>query len=283
MIEYAYPFIPELMPLWYVMSFVLGTCIGSFLNVVIYRIPAGISLVTPSSHCPKCKHGIEWYQNIPLLSWLFLRGKCGYCGCKIPIRYFLIELLTGVLFLLVFAKVVFYHDPLEFLVVYFGVTMLVVTTVFIDFKHQIIPDKTTYPAMFLGLAAATAFPITWYTGSSWLALRDSAFCLAASGGLLSLFAILGSKLFKRDALGWGDVKYIAAIGACLGWKGAYFTLLFGSITGALAGIAMVIFHKKDFKGNISFGPFLAVGTYLWMLFDKEIMLLYETIFRNFQA
>lgn len=282
MLDYAYPFVPELMLFWYVMSFVLGTCIGSFLNVVIYRVPAEISLITPGSHCPKCKKEIPWYLNIPLISWLVLRGKCANCSCKIPIRYFLIEMLTGVLFLLVFSKVILYHEPLQLLVVYFGLTMLVITTVFIDAEHQIIPDKTTYPAMILGLAAAAAFPVIWYTGSHWWALAQSAMCFAACGGLLALFAVFGSKIFGRDALGWGDVKYIAAIGACLGGRSAYFTLLFGALTGSIIGIALMISKKKDFKGAISFGPFLASGTYLWMLFDREIIEFYETVIKDFQ-
>ena len=221
MLEYAYPFVPELMLFWYLMSFILGTCIGSYLNVVIYRVPAEMSLIAPGSHCPKCKKEIKWYQNIPLISWLVLRGKCANCACKIPVRYFLIELLTGILFLLVFAKVIFYHEPIEILIVYFALTMLIVTTVFIDLKHQIIPDKTTYPAIIVGLVAAAVFPAIWKTSSHWNALSQSGMCFVASGGLLALFAIVGSKIFKRDALGWGDVKYIAAIGACLGGRAAY--------------------------------------------------------------
>lgn len=280
MVDYAYPFVPELTIFWYVMSFVLGTCVGSFLNVVIYRVPAEISLIAPPSHCPKCKKEIPWYYNIPLVSWLLLRGKCANCACKIPIRYFLIELLTGVLFALVFSKVIFYHQPLELLIVYFGLTMLVVTTVFIDIEHQIIPDKTTYPAMILGLAAAAVFPVIWHTDSHWTAFGRSGICFVASGGILALFAIIGSKIFKRDALGWGDVKYIAAIGACLGGRAAYFTLLFGALSGSIVGIGLMICKKKDFKGTISFGPFLAIGTYLWMLFDIEIMKFFRIIFEK---
>ncbi len=280
MLEYSYPFIPQLMPFWYVMSFILGTCIGSYLNVVIYRVPAEMSLSTPGSHCPKCKKEIFWYHNIPLLSWLLLRGKCANCASRISIRYFLIELLTGILFLLAFAKVVFYHEPIEILVVYFGLTMLIVTTVFIDTEHQIIPDKTTYPAIILGLAAAAVFPGIWGTDSHWTAFSRSVICFAVSGGLLSLFAIIGSKIFKRDALGWGDVKYIAAIGACLGGRAAYFTLLFAALSGSVAGVILMLAKKKDFKGTIPFGPFLAVATYLWIIFGVEIMKLFRIVFQK---
>ncbi|MDD5698832.1 MAG: prepilin peptidase [Victivallaceae bacterium] len=278
----AYPFLPGLMPFWYVTVFVLGTCFGSFLNVVIYRVPAGLSLLTPPSHCPVCKYEIPWYRNIPLISWLLLRGKCGNCAARIPARYFLVELLTGILFLPVFSKVIFYHEPLPVLAVYFGLTMLAITTVFIDLECRIIPDKTTGPAMVLGLVAAAAFPATWHCGSHWLALAQSLLCLIVSGGLLSLFAIIGAKLFRREALGWGDVKYIAAIGAGLGLKGAYFTVLAGALAGSVAGIIIMIWKKKDFKSSIPFGPFLALGTYLWILFDRKIIGFYEAVVKHFQ-
>ncbi|MDD5727215.1 MAG: prepilin peptidase [Victivallales bacterium] len=282
MSEYTYPLITELMRFWLMIVFILGCCIGSFLNVVIYRIPAEISLITPGSHCPQCKEPVRWYQNIPLLSWLVLGGRCASCSCRIPIRYFLVEFLTGVMFLLVFGKAVMYHEPLPALIIYFGLTMLVITTAFIDFEHQIIPDKTTYPAILLGLGTAAAFPVIWGSSSHWRALLESTVCMVLCAGLLSLFAIIGYWIFKRDALGWGDVKYMAAIGACLGGKAAYFTLLFGALAGSFAGIWMIARKKKNFAGSISFGPFLAVGTYLWILFDHKILELYESIFRKLQ-
>lgn len=282
MMEYAYPFTSELMPFWRAAAFILGTCCGSFLNVVIYRVPAGLSLLMPPSHCPVCKYEIPWYRNIPLASWLALRGKCRNCGARIPVRYFLVELLTGVLFLLVFSKTVFYHEPLPVLTVYFGLIMLAVATVFIDLEHRIIPDRTTYPAMLLGLAAAAAFPAIRHSDSRWLALAQAALALSLSGGILGLLAVIGARLFRRDALGWGDVKYVAAVGAGLGLKGAYFTVLAGALAGSAAGMALVIFRKKDFKGTIPFGPFLALGTCLWILFDRRIIGLYEAVFSNFR-
>jgi leader peptidase (prepilin peptidase)/N-methyltransferase len=158
--------------------------------------------------------------------------------------------------------------------------MLIVTTIFIDIEHQIIPDKTTYPAIILGLVAAAVFPGIWGVDSRWTAFSRAVMCFAASGGILALFAIIGSKIFKRDALGWGDVKYVAAIGACLGGRAAYFTLLFAALSGSIVGIIMMLAKKKDFKGAIPFGPFLAVSTYLWMLFDHEIMKLFRFIFQK---
>ncbi|MCP3965736.1 MAG: prepilin peptidase [Lentisphaerae bacterium] len=274
----SYPFLPQMMPFWYFMSFVIGCCIGSFLNVCIYRIPAGKSLSTPPSHCPLCKHQIRWYENIPLLSWLALRGKCSNCKCKIPPRYFLVELLTGLLFFVLFYKVALDRQPVAVLFVYFGLTMLVVTTAFIDYEHRIIPNKTTYSAMLLGLVIATIFPRIWHTGSHFHAFLFSLASLCLSAAFMASFAIFGKMIFKRDALGWGDVKYIAAVGACIGLKGAFFTLLFGSLAGTVAGLGIMLYKHKSIKTAIPFGPFLAAGTYLWMVFGERLTMFYLSCF-----
>jgi leader peptidase (prepilin peptidase)/N-methyltransferase len=281
-VAYAYPFSPEIMPVWHVMVFVLGTCLGSFLNVCIWRIPRGESVVTAPSHCPKCGHQIRWYENIPLISWLALRGKCS--GCKAPItsRYFFVELLTGILFYVLFFKVTFDNQPLPVLIVYFGMALLIVTTSFIDVEHRLIPDKTTYPAMLLGLIAAVIFPEIWGTTSRVWAFVFSLAGLSISAAALALFAMFGKMLFKVEALGWGDVKYLAAVGACLGLKASFFTVLFGSIAGTIAGIIIMIVKKKGLKTAIPFGPFLAAGTYVWMVYGERLMQLYFGFFKNVQ-
>ncbi|MFA7231295.1 MAG: prepilin peptidase [Victivallaceae bacterium] len=280
--SYPYPFEPDMLPLWQVMSFVLGTCMGSFLNVCIWRIPRGESIVTAPSHCPKCGHGIRWYENIPLLSWLCLRGKCSSCKAPITSRYFFVELLTGILFYILFLKVTLEGQPLTILFAYYGMTMLIVTTCFIDVEHRIIPDKTTYPAMLLGLAAAICFPETWNTASRLWAGAFSLTGLAVSGGALMLFAIFGKMLFRAEALGYGDVKYLAAVGACLGLSASFFTVLFGSLAGTVAGLMLVIVKKKGLKTAIPFGPFLAVGTFVWMVYGERLMSLYINLFQHRQ-
>jgi leader peptidase (prepilin peptidase)/N-methyltransferase len=268
---YPYPFLPVLMPMWHVVAFILGACIGSFLNVCIWRIPRDESVIMPPSHCPKCDYEIPLYDNIPLLSWLILRGKCRKCHAPISIRYFLVELLTGCLFYGVWLRVVLYHAPLTLLLPYFLVTMLVVTTIFIDAEHYIIPNETTYPVMFIGIGLSFAFPEIMGQTSRWGALTFS--CAGVVGGIvgLGLFAIIGTLVFKKEALGWGDVKYLGAIGACLGLPAVFFTVLIGSMAGAFAGLLVIIFKKGKLKTAIPFGPYLAGASYLWILAGPEMM------------
>lgn len=273
------PFYLDMLPLWQVMSFVFGACIGSFLNVCIWRIPRGESIVSVPSHCPKCGHDIRWHENIPLLSWLVLRGKCAKCRGGVSPRYFLVELLTGILFYLLFLKVVSSRQPPPVLIVYYGMTMLVVATVFIDFAHGIIPDKTTYPAMLLGVVTAVAFPEIWSTASRIEAFLFSVAGLSVSAAALTLIAYAGKLIFKAEALGWGDVKYLAAVGACLGLRATFFSVLAGSLLGSLAGIALMLIRKKGLRMSIAFGPYLALGTYVWMLYGERLTRLYFNLFR----
>lgn len=277
MIEY--PLYPDLLIFWSVGVFVLGCCIGSFLNVCIWRMPRGESIVTAPSHCPNCNHDIAWYENIPLLSWLCLRGKCSSCKAPITFRYFFVELMTGILFFLLFYKVVYDHQPIGILVVYFGMTMLVVTTIFIDYKHFIIPDRTTYPAIVLGIATAIIFPETWNIQGRLAAGTWSVLSMLISGGIMALLAIAGKLVFKMEALGWGDVKYIAAVGACLGPLACFFSLLFGSIAGALAGLLIILLRRGGLKSAIPFGPFLAAGTFIWMFYGERLTAAYFQLFR----
>ncbi len=272
-------FDPELLPLWRIMSFVFGACIGSFLNVCIWRIPRGESIVTEPSHCPKCGHGIRWYENIPLISWLALRGKCSKCYGAVSSRYFLVELLTGILFYLLVLKVTLYQQPPAILIVYFGMTMLIVTTIFIDAEHGIIPDKTTYPAMLLGVVTAVIFPEIWSTASRLEALWYSLAGLSLSAAALTLVAYVGKLIFKMEALGWGDVKYLAAVGACLGLGATFFAVFAGSLFGSVVGIGLMFIRKKGLKTSIAFGPYLAVGTFIWMLCGERFIHYYLNLFQ----
>ncbi len=273
-----YEMISEMPWLFAVFTFMLGCCIGSFLNVCIWRIPRGESVVTAPSHCPNCGHNIRWYENIPLVSWLALRGKCSGCKQPITIRYFMVELLTGVLFLLVFAKILYLGWPLTFLPLYFGLIMLAVCTVFIDIKHRIIPDRITYPTMILGILSAMAFPETWRQSSHLLAAAFSIFTLLGSLGVMYLVSFFGEKIFKQDAFGLGDVKYIGAIGACLGPLATFFILLIASILGTLFGVCGALVLRKPLsKMAIPFGPFLAFATYIWIVADYIIIRWYLSL------
>lgn len=278
--DYQYPFLPQMMPLWHIVIFMVGTCIGSFLNVCIWRIPRGESVVSPPSRCPKCGHELPWYENIPLFSWLALRGKCSGCSTPITSRYFFVELLTGVLFLMLWFKIIRDQQPLSLALIYLPVVALIITTIFIDIEHFIIPNLTTFPMMIIGIGAAVAFPQNWKVfgffpevssfASHFYALGFSVASMAIGYGVMALLAIFGKMIFKRDALGWGDVKYIAAIGACIGLKGCFFSLLFGSLFGALFGLIMITRKKANGKTALPFGPFLATGTYIWMFYGERL-------------
>ena len=242
-------------------------------------------MVVPS-HCPKCNHNIKWYENLPLISWLALRGKCSSCSEPISPRYFIVEFMTGLMFYMLWYKVTFDFQPITVIIVYWSVTMLCVTTAFIDVEHRISPDKTTYPAIILGIAAAVLWPDNWGAGTTRLqALIYSLAGFLIAGGGMALLAVVGEKLFKAEAMGWGDVKYIAAIGACLGLKACFFTLLFASLAGSAVGIFQIIKNRNKENGEratIPFGPYLAGGTYIWMLYGGRLLNIYQKLFANIQ-
>ncbi len=271
---YAYPFTPEMMPLWHITVFIVGTCIGSFLNVCIWRIPRGESIANPPSHCPKCNHVLSWYENIPLVSWTVLGGKCRKCKLKIPFRYFAVELLTGVMFFLVWFKVIINHEPLPLVIIYFVITMLVICTIFIDAVFYIIPNEITFPAIVFGLIWSIIFPSIWNTDSHLWAFLYSLRGFAVGFIGFAIFAIIGKLIFKKEALGWGDVKFLGAIGACLGGMACLFSVLVGSIAGAIAGTIVIIYKKEKFSRAIPFGPFLAGAVYLWILFGPLLLGIY---------
>jgi leader peptidase (prepilin peptidase)/N-methyltransferase len=278
---YPYPFLPEMMPAWHVIIFIFGACVGSFLNVCIWRIPRDESLIFPESHCPKCNHKLSWFENIPLLSWTFLNGKCRKCKEPISFRYFFVELLTAVMFLMAWLKVTWNCEPLPLLLPYFTVVVLVVTTTFIDIDHRIIPNEITFTTMILGLAFSAVFPSIWNTDSHFVSLSISSAGLVAGLGGFALFAILGKFIFKREALGWGDVKYLGAVGACLGITACLFTVVFGAFFGSIGGIIFAVCKKRKLKkATIPFGPYLAAGTYVWMLYGQRLLLWYLDFLRS---
>jgi leader peptidase (prepilin peptidase) / N-methyltransferase len=282
---YPFPFSPDVIWLLHIGAFICGCCIGSFLNVCIWRIPRGESVVSPPSHCPNCDHVITWYENLPLLSWLCLRGKCSNCKNPISSRYFIVEFMTGLLFYMLWFKVTFDFQPITTIIVYWGVAMLCVTTAFIDVEHRLIPNKTTYPAIILGVAAAIFWPEIWGPGTTHkLSIIYSLAGLLIGGGGMALLAIIGEKIFKVEAMGWGDVKYIAAIGACLGLRACFFILLIGSLLGSVAGIYQAIRNRDNegFKSTIPFGLYLAIATYIWMLYGSRFMTIYQRIFEGMQ-
>jgi leader peptidase (prepilin peptidase) / N-methyltransferase len=359
-------------------AFVLGACIGSFLNVCIYRMPLGLSVNEPKrSFCPHCKKPIPWHHNLPLISWLWLRGKCAKCGAPIAFRYFGVELLTAVLFLAVWWRVWIHPRPewlghgwVLALPYWIFVSLLVVAT-FIDFEHFIIPDEITVGGTIAGVALSFAIPALMAADSHWMGGLLSLGAAALGFAILWAVVELGKKAFgkkrivldksepftwtrdgddadfkvgeevtrwseifsretdqllvecgeaevagkryenvtlkffynrllvagdeytlekldtitgvvseitiPREAMGFGDVKFIAAIGAFLGWKAVLFTIMSASVIGAVIGVIAIVAGRREWSAKIPFGPYLALGSLLWMFAGPELVRWYFSL------
>lgn len=255
--------------LWILVG-IFGLCVGSFLNVVIHRLPLGQSVVTPRSYCPHCDQKIAWYDNIPLFSFLFLRGKCRRCGQKISWHYPVVELLT--LFLSV-GTYYYYQNVLHYLVYFCTLMAPLIAILFIDLKHRIIPNVLTLPGIAVGaLVHYWDAPPLWETR----ALIDSAVGIIVGGGFLFVVAWGYEKIKKREGLGGGDVKLAAMFGAFFGWQAVIMILLMASVLGSLVGLLVVAF-KRDWLYQIPFGPFLAVAAYLQLFFGRPILVWYLSL------
>lgn len=246
-------------------AFVLGAVVGSFLNVCIYRVPAGKSIVSPPSSCPHCGHLIRWYQNIPILSYLFLGGKCAACRVGISLRYPAIETLTGLLF----ALVLYYFGFSSATLVYWLFVSALVVITFIDLDHQIIPDVISLPGIVVGFLCS--FFISWI---SWL---DSLLGIVIGGGILLSIAWIYEKVAKREGMGGGDIKLLAMLGAFLGWKAVLPVIFVASLVGSLIGVPLMLLQKGDTKLAIPFGPFLALAATVYLFWGKELVFLYLSL------
>jgi leader peptidase (prepilin peptidase) / N-methyltransferase len=236
----------------------LGLLIGSFLNVVIHRLPRKESLLWPGSHCPTCGEAIGSLDNIPLLSYLFLKGCCRSCGIHITGRYPIVEAVNG----LAYGLIVWYFG-LEWQSVMYAIlfsALLVVS--YIDLDHQIIPDVITLPGMGLGvLAAVTVLPI---------GLLDSMLGLLLGGGVLFALAWISPYLFGKEGMGGGDIKLLAMIGAFLGWKPVLLTMLIAAIIGSIVGVTLIACKVLRRDQYLPFGPFLALGAIVSMFFHQDL-------------
>jgi len=253
----------------YIIVFILGAVIGSFLNVCIYRLPRGISIVTPSSMCPSCRRPIKFYDNIPIISYILLRGRCRECGSRISIRYPLVEALNALLFVSVLHR--FGPDGPVVLVAYllFVSSLLVIT--FIDLDFQIIPDRITIPWIVVSLIlGATVLPDP-FLGHDPLGFRSSLIGALSGGGLFYLIAIVGRAIFRKDAMGGGDIKLMAVVGGMLGYKGVILTTFIGSLVGSIVGVMVILHNRQGWGVRIPFGPFLALGAIISLLAGQDIL------------
>lgn len=244
------------------MAFTFGLIVGSFLNVCIYRLPVSRSIVHPRSQCPQCGHPIRVRDNMPVLSYLILRGRCRDCGARIPSRYPMVEILSGAFAVLAAVR---FGYGWQALLAYALIAALLIIT-FIDLDHRIIPDAISLPGIPIGLAASFLAPILDAAPSAWISPSESIIGILAGGGSLFLVAWGYQLLTRREGMGGGDIKLLAMIGAFIGWKGVLFTIFVASLTGTMTGMALICWKRGDMKLAVPFGPFLAVGaiTYLFM-------------------
>jgi leader peptidase (prepilin peptidase)/N-methyltransferase len=243
----------------HIISIIFGAIVGSFLNVCIIRIPKEESIITPGSHCPHCNNPIKFYDNIPLVSYLLLKGKCRNCNGPISIQYPLIEGITAFSSFLLFVK---FGATLSYLFFFSFVAALIVITV-IDLYYQIIPDAISIPGIGIGLLGSLIIP--------YITLFNSLIGILVGGGSLFLVATLYQWLFKREGMGGGDVKLLAMIGGFLGWKAVILTILLSSFIGSIIGIAIVLLKGKDFKYAIPFGPFLSLGAVISLFYGEALI------------
>jgi leader peptidase (prepilin peptidase)/N-methyltransferase len=274
---------------------VLGLLIGSFLNVVIFRVPVMMemalraecaalndptasepppfNLVTPRSHCPACKAPVTALQNVPVISWLALGRKCASCKAPISARYPLVELTTGVLSGFIAWRFGFGATALAAL----AFTWLLIALTMIDFDTQFLPDQLTYPLLWLGLLVSLCGPV-WAEGAPPVTPRDS--IIGAVAGYLSLWSVFWAfkLLTGKEGMGYGDFKLFAALGAWLGWQMLLPIILFASGVGAIFGIVIMIRQRKGKDTPIAFGPFLAIAGWLAMIFGHAVVQKYLGLF-----
>ncbi len=247
----------------YLIAGLLGALIGSFLNVCIYRLPRCESIVWPGSHCPACSKPIAWYDNVPMLGYLMLAGRCRACSVGIPLHYPIVEALNTAGYLVI----LWFFGPTMAAVVYailFSALLVVAGT---DLSHQIIPNVVTFPGIVLGLvSAATVLP---------LGLLNGLIGLLVGGGILWLLAWASPYLFGKEGMGGGDIKLLAMVGAFLGWKLALMTIMIGSLVGSVVGVSLLAAGVIKREEYIPFGPFLVLGAVSAIFFGSAILEWYQ--------
>lgn len=247
--------------------FIFGACIGSFLNVCIHRLPLSQSIVTPPSACPQCKRPIAPWDNIPIISYLLLLGRCRFCRMPISMRYPLVELITGLCATAVYLK---FGLTLEGLVFFVFIAALIVV-IFIDIDYQIIPDVISLsgiPLFFL----ASAFIVH-------TTVVESLLGILVGGGSLLAVAVTYRTITGKEGMGGGDIKLLAMIGALCGWKGVLFTIFVSSLAGTLVGVAIMAVQNKNMKLALPFGPFLSLGAIVYIFFGPQLVNWYLNVLR----
>jgi len=252
--------------LMYLFSFMFGLAFGSFLNVCIHRIPLKKSIITPPSSCPKCGESIKFYDNIPVISYIILLGRCRQCRYPIPWRYPAVEIMTGLLCLSLFIK---YGLTYQYILFFLFFSALV-TISFIDIQYQIIPDVISLPGIVAGWTASFVLP-----ESSWM---DSLFGIMAGGGVLFGVASVYERLTGKTGMGGGDIKLLAMIGAWLGWRSIFPVIMISSSVGAVIGSVALMISGKGLRVRIPFGPFLSLGAIVYLFWGNDLVQWYFALF-----
>lgn len=244
--------------------FVAGAIIGSFLNVCIYRLPRHKSIINPPSHCPYCKRNIPWYDNVPIISYIVLMGKCGKCRKRISLRYPFVEIAAGAMAVILYLT---FGPGVRFAAYSALVSALIVST-FVDFEFGEIPDEITLGGLAAGLAASVAFPSIMGEAGRLAALKASAMGAAAGGGAILLMGVAGKLVFRKEAMGGGDVKLMAMIGSVLGWKLAILTFFIAPFFGA--GVGMMV-RASQGRETIPYGPYLSLAAVVSLFYGNDIL------------
>ncbi|MBL7158421.1 MAG: prepilin peptidase [Candidatus Omnitrophica bacterium] len=248
-----------------VFVFILGAIAGSFMNVCICRLPRKESIISPGSHCPACGTHIKWYDNIPLLSFLFLAARCRHCGKRISFRYFIVEFVSGALAALLFLK--FGLTPKFFASAYLAAALIVVS--FIDLAVQEIPDEITLSGIVVGIVACVGSPDIIGRAARTTAFFDSFGGMLLGGLSIYIVGFIGEFILKKEAMGGGDVKLMAMIGAFLGWKLVFLTFWIAPFFGGAAGIVL---KMKDRENSvIPYGPYISLAALVSLFFGEEIL------------
>ena len=252
------------LPIMIVFSFIFGSCLGSFLNVCIWRIPLGESVVVVPSHCPKCNHKIRWYDNVPVIGFLALGGKCRDCKAKISPRYIIMEILVGVLFTLLALALWFAGRRVAGLAAITIMLSVAVPCAFIDAEYRKIPDKLTFFGMISSVIYLWGFPFGGRISTPQSSLLWSLAGLAAGIIGLGLFAWLTGKLMRKRTLGAGDVKYAGFLGALFGIPGLLVTLCLASFLAIIGFTVLKMCKKASDDNTVAFAPYLGIAAYIWM-------------------
>ena len=247
-----------------------GLIIGSFLNVCIYRIPSKQSIISPPSHCTRCDTRLKAWDLIPVFSWILLRGKCRYCGARVSARYPIVEGLTSLVFVLLYFRFSISVELLAAIVL----SILLICEAFVDFDLKIIPNEFIIAGMLSGAALFVYnlfYQVDMYGDRVWY---NPIIGIVSGAGTLLLVAVVGSVVYKTDAMGMGDVKLLAVIGLFLGWRLTLVALLLSVILAAIVSFVLILSKKVNGKSEVPFGPFIAIGTFIAMLYGWNIIEFY---------